>query len=158
MLSLSTHVWLELIKKATYHWDQKVCVSGSSRIREDKNTTQVTFSYWILVYRTHWKLHPPFLLSYKYGGAYYWIISFISPPFSLWSGQGKQQWQNCSSPFRVACDEACSGSVLQGKGSSINEGAECVQSEKTMQFLHQQLLATICLPPCSPVCWCITGQ
>ena len=45
------------------------------------------------------------------------IIQFIYPLSSLWSARGKQQWQNCLSPSRVACDEAHSGSVLQGKGS-----------------------------------------
>ena len=40
------------------------------------------------------------------------------------------------SPSRVACDEARSGSVLQGKG------AECVWSENTMQFSHHHQLAT----------------
>ena len=37
----------------------------------------------------------------------------------------------------TACDEAHSGSVLQGKDHEImNEGAKCVQSENVMQFLH----------------------
>ena len=34
----------------------------------------------------------------------------------------------------MACDEAHSCSALQGEGSRINEGPECVQSENAMQF------------------------
>ena len=39
------------------------------------------------------------------------------------------QWQNCLSPSRAPCDEARSGSALQGKQSWIHEGVECVWSE-----------------------------
>ena len=34
----------------------------------------------------------------------------------------------------MACDEAHSCLALQGEGSRINEGAECVRSENAMQF------------------------
>ena len=60
------------------------------------------------------------------GGGYNWVmvISLVyTPPFLAVEREGKQQWQNCPSPSHAACDEAHSGSVLQGKGSWINEGA-----------------------------------
>ena len=48
------------------------------------------------------------------------VISFVyMPPFLAveQACEGKQQWENCPSPSHAACDEAHSGSVLQGKGS-----------------------------------------
>ena len=44
----------------------------------------------------------------------------------------------------TACDEARSGSVLQGKNHKIiNEGAKCVWSENAMQFLHHHKPAAV---------------
>ena len=46
------------------------------------------------------------------------VISLIyMPPFLAVERAREQQWQNCPSPFRAACDEARSGLVMQGKGS-----------------------------------------
>ena len=82
--------------------------------------------FWevLLHYCTHLTLCPPFLpigFSYKYGGAYIWrmvfIVSLMRPLSLLCSTRGEQQWQNCLSQSRAACDEARSGAVLQDKQS-----------------------------------------
>ena len=56
-------------------------------------------------------------------------ISLIyTPPFlAVERAKETQQWQNCPSTSRVACNKALSGSVPLDKRD--NEGAECVRSE-----------------------------
>ena len=101
----------------------------------------------------------PMRFSYKYGGLIIeqWkLVPFIRPLTLVVNLRGKQQWQICPSPSRVACNEACSGSVLQGKGS-LNEGAECQGSENTNLSHHHQVNTSLPLHGES-LGRCITGQ
>ena len=69
--------------------------------------------------------------------------------------KGKQQCQNCPSPCRAACNEVCSGSVLQGKGSWINEGTECVVRKYNAIFAPHHLATR--LPPHSHTLFVVWG-
>ena len=72
------------------------------------------------------------------GGGYNWImvISLVYTPLSLgWSARGKQHWENCPSS-RAACNEARSGSVLQGKGLLMKVQSVCDQKRDAVLHHH----------------------
>ena len=96
---------------------------------------------------THLTLHPfaDLDFSYKYGGGYngIMVISLVyTPHFLAMESVRKAASNGRKLSITVLCNETRSGSVLQGKGSSNNEGTECEQSENTIQFLQHHQLAS----------------